>query len=105
LPNRLFVQSKALVKLCRHTATTHGIVVTGAGWVTIWQALAHVNAERDVLHRLSRRGKGRGGGNAPRPDLSAPFTVEDVVTIVDRAVRPHLGLMRNHVGEVMWVRA
>ena len=94
-----------LVKLCRHTATSHGVVVTATGWVTIRQALTHVNMERENLLRRSRKGKGRGGGNAPPSNLDAPFTVDEVITIVSRAVRPHLGLMENHAGEITWIRA
>jgi hypothetical protein len=53
LPDRLFTLPKELVKLCRHTATTRGITVSGTGWVNIRQAMVHVNHARDTLHRLN----------------------------------------------------
>ena len=28
-----------------------------------------------------------------------------MITIVTRAVRPHLGLVENHAGEITWIRA
>jgi hypothetical protein len=34
-----------------------------------------------------------------------PFTVGDVISIVERAHRPHLGLLENHGGEVIKIRA
>ena len=96
-----------LVKLCRHSAASVGVTVSSTGWITIRQALTHVNTERDLLFRRNRKGKGRGGGNAPppNPDLQAPCTIDEVLTIVSRATRPHLGLMENHAGEIAWIRA
>ena len=63
--------------------------------------------ERDELIKRARKGKGRGGGNAPPlpADLSDPFTVDEVILIVTRSKKPYLGLMENHAGEVISIRA
>jgi hypothetical protein len=34
-----------------------------------------------------------------------PFTIGEVISIVERAQRPHLGLLENHGGEVIKIRA
>ena len=107
LSDRLFTLSKTLVRICRHQATSLGITVSPAGWITIGQALVHANRDRVDLINRDRKGKGRGGGNAPprRQDLMEAYSVNEVITIVTRAVRPHLGLMENHAGEIISIRA
>ena len=51
-------------------------------------------------------GKGRGGGHAPgHANDPAPFTGDEVIEIVNRAKRAHLGLMENHEGGIICIRA
>jgi hypothetical protein len=51
-----------------------------------------------VMYRKAK-GKVRGGGNAPASaDLERDITIHEVIQIVHRARRPHLGLMENHDG-------
>ena len=105
LPERLCTLSRILVKLCRHRATDHGITPTRTGWLPVGQVLAQANHEHQSLHRKAK-GKGRGGGNAPAPaDLEKEFTIHEVVQIAHRARRPRLGLMENHDGFPIRIRA
>ena len=74
------------------------------GWRSVTQVLAQANSDR--VERIKAKGKGRGGGNAPvRDGEHYPYTIEEVIQIVERARRPHLGLMENHDGRVINIRA
>ena len=105
LPERLYTLSRILVKLCRHRATDHGITPARAGWLPVGQVLAQANHERQSMYRRAN-GKGRGGGNAPAlVDLEKDYTIHEVIQIAHRARRPHLGLLENHDGFPINIRA
>ena len=42
---------------------------------------------------------------AETPPVRPPFAEADVIEIVDRAKRAHLGLMENHEGRIICIRA
>ena len=113
LPTRLYYMSKALVKICRHTATeVYGIQPTELGWLPAQQVLQGLNmAEfgskgKGASGKSGARGKG-GGGNAPtsRGRREVPYIMDEVIEIVRRGKRAHLGLLFNHDGDVIYIRA
>ena len=107
LPTRLYTLSRTLVKLCRHTGTDRGFYPTQNGWLPVAQTLAVANHERAATCRASKsRGKGRGGGNAPAgDDYQDEYTIHEVIHIVNRATRPHFGLMESRDGRIINIRA
>ena len=105
LPNRLYTLSKILVKICRHTATEeYGIAPTDLGWLPAAQTLQNLN-----FTILKGKGKGGGGGRkgggGNAPTSWSPYTMDEVIEIVRRAKRAHLGLMLNQQGRVNYIRA
>ena len=58
------------------------------------------------MQRVKGRGKGGGGGDAPpRAEDTYPYELQEVIQIVKRARRPHMGLVETHGGRVTNTRA
>jgi hypothetical protein len=107
LDDRLYSLSRILVKLCRHDGTDYGLVPSTAGWFPFGNVLAVANElctarSKGQKSKGKGKGKGCGGGNAPGP---APLNEADVIEIVERAKRAHLGLVENHDGRIICTRA
>ena len=104
LPTRLYNLSRSLVKICRHTASDWAIVPSELGWLPMQQVIAQVSDERNT--GLKGHGKVHGGGSAThRAGDNHPYELQEVIQIVERARRPHLGLIENHGGRVINIRA
>ena len=64
--------------------------------------VCHLKAlERKGMISRAEKGRGRGGGNAPHlvAELEGLFTIHEVLQLVNRARRPHLGLIEKTTPE------
>jgi hypothetical protein len=65
MPTRLYTLSKALVKICQHTATeVFSITPTDLGWLPAAQVFQHLNVS-EFKGKGTGTGKGGKGGKTP----------------------------------------
>ena len=89
-----------------------GFTPSELGWLPAHQVLQNLNmAEfgskgKGTSGKSGRHGKG-GGGNAPtsRGRREEPYAMDEVIELVRRAKRAHLGLLLTHDGDVIYIRA